>query len=396
MSTGNPNIGRRSAWLLGSLAAVICASLLFGSVLAPAARVGGRNPVPLDGNPTAVAFSPDSKLVATSNAASNTISIFKAAASLDPIPGSPFHTAPDPLSVTFSPNGKLLAVASGRAGEVILYQVAGDGSLKRAPESPIEGLGGARQVAFTPNGKVLVVLGSGSLAFFSVDADGRLHRLSGSGLDCGGYSFAISPDGKLIACAAEGRLNVLQLSVDEQGVRLHPLPGMPLATGAKQASSVAFDPDGKLIAVGNEDPQTVSMFVVLTDVTKPIEVKGSPFDNLGENQPDVATVPSAIAFSPNGRVLAATNLSFPIDAGNDWSSVNFFSVGDSLSDLGRLTPREKYVPINGTLGPPVRGSTIAFSPDGRWFAATTTDGAYAQGWLALFTNPQFSSRSHRH
>jgi WD40 repeat protein len=387
----------RFKWLAPLLATATCALPLVGAAPARAEKT-----VMLDGTPMAVAFSPDSEFVATANRRTNTIDVRKTAGgSLDPVPGSPFHTGTEPLSVDFSPNGKLLAAANARGNEVSMYQVAAVGSLKRAPESPVSGVIGASQVAFTPDGKVLVSLGHATLSFFSVGADGKLDQMAGSPIKgVGGESIAISPDGKLIAVAgvSGGRaVNVSALIIRGDNVHLHPLPGSPVPTGAVGASSVAFNPAGTLLAVGNEERQSVSMFALLTDSTKPIAVQGSPFDNLGERGNKIDREWSSVAFSPNGHVLAASNTSAPdleVEVGSNWSSASFFSVGDSLNNFGHLVKVKDALPLSNYQGPVFR-SAVAYSPDGRWFAATTAERVSLHGWLALFPNPPYDGAKGR-
>jgi hypothetical protein len=371
-------------WFVAVLTAAICGCLLVGAGGAAAARGGGVPFVRTDGAPTGVAFSHDSSLVAVPLNWSNSIGVYSTAGgSPDAVPGSPFHAGTEPVSVNFSPDGDLLAVASKRADQIAVYRVAANGSLARAPESPVDGIDGAKQVEFTPNGKVLVALGDGTLYFYAVAGDGRLTPLSGSPVGGGGQAFAISPDGKVIAAAGGDTLNVYAFSVFAGSVTMKLLPGAPGwtgDTGADRADDVAFNRAGSLIAVASGKPRSVSTFALLTDLSQPTKVEGSPFENWGENEPHVCCRQSSIAFSADGSRLLATNFGWP-EIGGNYSAATLFSVGDGFYTLGRLTKGETF-PLDAELGPAL-GAWIAFSPDGRLFASTSSYRASTSGSLTL-------------
>jgi hypothetical protein len=120
------------------------------------------------------------------------------------------------------------------------------------------------------------------------------------------------------------------------------------------------------------------MFALLTDSTKPIQVKGSRLENLG------------------GQVLAAGNSSWPdpkLEPGSNWSSVSFFSVGVDFQ-LRAPDQSRGFFLLNDHLGP-VFLSTLAYSPDGRWFAVTTAERISTRGRLGLFPDPPYARASAR-
>ena len=93
------------------------------------------------------------------------------------------------------------------------------------------------------------------------------------------------------------------------GGALTPVAGSPFATGARPAS-VAFRPDGGLLAIANQIDATVSVFAVGSGGAL-TAISGSPF----------ATVngPFAVAFGHGGGLLATANF-------ND-NTVSVFTVG---------------------------------------------------------------------
>ncbi|MGO9901772.1 MAG: WD40 repeat domain-containing protein [Solirubrobacteraceae bacterium] len=359
-------------WLI---AAMVCSCLLASA--ARARTIDLRTPTdiaylgPAKGLaawPVALAFSPDGKLFAIANRRVNSISMFSTTTDgiLHQVPGSPFHTYSGPQSVAFSPNGKLLAVANTGDDAIAEYLVGADGTLKRAPDSPLEGNGvDPHQLAFTPNGQLLVSdNNNGTLSIFSVGADGMLAQVDGSPFGgAGGNWMAISPDGRLIATVGGSALSLFQLASGGPQVSLVRVPGTPVSTGGVAATSVAFNPAGSLIAIGNTRPFSVSMFYVLTDFTTPIKVQGSPFDNVATPNASWGDL-SSVSFSPDGSLLGATTLFRKYEFTNN-SVVTLFSVGS----MGKLTNTGTSLLLWGD--PALGSAPAAFSPVGGLVAAVT-------------------------
>ena len=156
----------------------------------------------------------------------------------------------------------------------------------------------------------------------------------------GAVSVAFSPDGSMLATANQGDNTVSVFSVGTGGA-LTEVTGSPFPTGSAPAS-VAFSPDGSLLATANQGDNTVSVFSVGTGGAL-TEVTGSPFPT--------GSAPASVAFSPDGSLLATAN--------QGDNTVSVFSVGTG----GALTE------VTGSPFPTGSApASVAFSPDGSLLA----------------------------
>ena len=192
---------------------------------------GGSGP---GSTPLSVAFSPNSRFLATVDANAAVVSMFSVAAngSLRRVPGSPFKAGGDASWVTFSPNSRLLATANGFSNSISVMSVAGNGALRRVAVRTIPGSifagsynpSNPDQVAFSPAGGLLVSANASSISVFSVASSGSISRVRGSPfpgpLDTGGIAFDAAGD-ELIEDALEGPLTAW--IVAPNGVLSHPL-----------------------------------------------------------------------------------------------------------------------------------------------------------------------------
>ena len=125
-------------------------------------------------------------------------------------------------------------------------------------------------------------------------------QVSGSPFPAGQdpVSVAFSPDGALLASADYLRAAVWLLSVNSGTGALAPVAGSPFAVG-RGPVSVAFSPSGELLATSVLVDNAVSLFSVLPSAGGLMGVANSPFA--------AGTAPRSVAFSPSGGLLATAN-----------------------------------------------------------------------------------------
>jgi WD40 repeat protein len=213
-------------------------------------------------------------------------------------------------------------------------------------------------------------------------------------------SVAFSPNGKILATGSfDGTVRLWNTATREQIGRplTGPHPRLPNDSGVpNQVESVAFSPNGEILAAGSEDGG-----VWLWNVATHQQI-GSP---LPVNTRKLEIIES-VAFSPNGTILAAGNFTgtvrlwnvatrqpignpLPVDTSTRLyhavNSVAFSPDGMILAtgsddDTVRLwnlaTHQQIGVPFAGSTG---SVSSVAFRPDGAILAAGSDDGT-ARVW----------------
>jgi hypothetical protein len=184
-------------------------------------------------------------------------------------------------SVTFSPNGKVLA-STGCGRAVCLWDVATGRELHHFPmhDQP-------RSVVFSPDGKS-VVSGWNPIRMWDVASGKELRQFGGPGnQSC--MSLAFSPDGSVLASGAHDKL--IHLWDVATGKPLQQLEGHE-----KTVFALAFSPDGRLLASGGDE--TVRLWDPAT---------GKEVGKLPGHKPGVLS----LSFSPDGKLLAAVGFEEP-------------------------------------------------------------------------------------
>jgi WD40 repeat protein len=219
-------------------------------------------------------------------------------------------------------------------------------------------------------------------------------------------SIAVSPDGQTVACGREGgTVTVWGLPSRRVIATLRGHAGPVLA--------LAFSPDGRILSSGDEGGPSTQGKVKLweTGTWRELTLREGLAHRLGA--PSVVFVVSALAFSPDGRVLAAaqvekkvrrwevatqrelppleeqvgflTSVRFSPDgtllcAGSNQGAVNVWDPR-SAREIAKLQGHSESV------------TCVAFSPDGKTFASGSSDGL-VKLWNTLTLQEVATLRGH--
>jgi WD40 repeat protein len=254
-----------------------------------------------------------------------------------------------------SPDGRT-AYSVGEDQRAFVWDITGDRSLVRpfVAERPFD-LGDSeellpRGLAVSPDGRTLAI-GHSDGTVDLLDARTLARRDGVRALRGFVGAIAFSPDGRLLAAAGErGELTLW----DTRSLR--PMGRLEGQLNISQA--LAFSPDGALLAAAE-----LSVSSPDRTLSKPGTVRVWDVRRRTPTRVRFVADSPSIAFSPNGRLLAA--------AGNDRPT----EVRDPRS--GRLI---------ASLPTPGDGRSVAFSPDGRLIATGHFDGT-ARLWSTATWKP---------
>jgi tRNA A-37 threonylcarbamoyl transferase component Bud32 len=188
--------------------------------------------------------------------------------------------------LAFSPDGRLLAAGLGEMGEGSVQVLsAADGEVVERHEEPERRVG---SVGFSPDGGLLMAADLEAVRLWQVGS-GRPVEPEGP---LGRRPAALSPDGwRLAAYQDDGPVVVWDLEGGYETAQLD-CPGLPL--------ELAFGPGGALLAAICEEPPNKQLKVLRLWQTEPREPAART--PMGERRP------MSLAFSPDGSLIAAGSL----------------------------------------------------------------------------------------
>jgi WD40 repeat protein/tRNA A-37 threonylcarbamoyl transferase component Bud32 len=319
---------------------LVAAASFGGSVFVWDVKTGAPygSPFTVDTSPiNDVAFSSDGRTLVTSHLRSAVVWNLSGQQVIGESLGGPTDLTTD---VSFSHDGKWLA--AGRfGGGTVVYDTR-----TRRQALRIDGDSIVTAVAFHPDGN-LIAVGTidGKVRFF----DPKSGAAVGSSLDEGSsavWQVAFSPDGRLLAVAVDPNGVDGFYGQQQQGeVQLWDVDsrsrvGKEIAPGGGSVLSVAFNPDGTLLATGSYFGR-----LDLWDVTTQA-AHGKPMRVADDGV-------LSVAFDPSGRLVAG---------GGAIGPVRVWRVADQ---------RPAFPPLSGHTGP-VTGT--AFDPAGSFLATTSLFG----------------------
>jgi 6-phosphogluconolactonase (cycloisomerase 2 family) len=269
------------------------------------------------------------------------------AGSLSPLPGFPLAIAGSPVTARVDPQGRFLYVGTGEASLSVFQIDQASGALSAAAGSPFALGGSLATIAFHPTGAFVYAsfaalpepATSGGIRCYAVDrASGAPTEVAGSpfattlrggavvlhpggkflydggAFATGVHAFTVDPaTGALTAVAgspfpgASSDPTAIDVAVDPRGQYLYasdflgtvtgyridassgvltPVPGSPF-NARPSPYSLAVDPAGHFVYVGNDDSGHVSVFSLDRATGTIAPVAGSPFEG-GGPQPELA------------------------------------------------------------------------------------------------------------
>jgi len=243
--------------------------------------------------------------------------------SLTLLAGSPWSTGGAlPTGVAANPAGTRLFVGNSNDGTIMVFDIAGDGSLTPVAGAPFTAEAGPADLVVSPDGaRLFVSHGDAGLGVYDIAGNGSLTEVAGSPFAAGGSPHfkgnKLTPSGARFYAMDSTNNQAAGFSVGSGGT-LSPLPGSPYSSGVGP-DDLVLGPDGSHLFASNFDEGTVSVFAVAGNGSL-APIAGSPF---------AGNAPSGLVLNPAGTSLYAVAST---------SSAIYQIDGYAVSATGALTP----------------------------------------------------------
>lgn len=191
--------------------------------------------------------------------------------------------------VAFSRDGKSFASAGQ---QLIIWDTETGEAIKRFDH-------GFYVVALSPDGKSIASVGSNTIRLFDIESGKLRLELKQPDKYADIEALAYSPDGKLLASAIAGTNSSVKVWDAETGELKQTLTPYDITTGFG-IQAVAFSSDGRFLASGNGNANTITIWDTKTWELK-LKLKNSGLIQGFTGKGSI----EAVAFSPDGKLLAS-------------------------------------------------------------------------------------------
>lgn len=249
-----------------------------------------------------VAIDPTGKFAFAPNYTSPSVSAFSIDATTGvptEVSGSPFPCIGFPISVAVDPGSKFVYVGTqgggpNNIGAICAYAMdSSTGALSPVAGSPFLGGIAVRALTVDLTGTFLFATVFDGVAVFRITASGALTQVGGSTFGVSGVNpetVAVDPAGKFVYVGNNSPGSnslIFAFAIDAATGSLTQIGGSPFPTGNAPAF-IAIDPSGDLAYVANMDSSTITVYAV-NKTTGVLTSTGSPIQN------GTDTVPRSIA-----------------------------------------------------------------------------------------------------